>query len=979
MRLRFDLPLKQISASSVVLLALAPALSATSAFAQQGIINTAQSTSNDATGTPLSALPVQGNASGDSGPTAESVTVTGSRLRTSNLTSEAPITVITSKQIEQSSAQTLEDVLRKIPAIGTSGTYGSTNNGGNGSNCIDLRNLGIARTLVLVNGKRFVHTPYGDGNDCVDLSTIPLAMIDRIDIEKDGASTIYGADAVAGVINIITKKNFIGTQINLDGGITASGDGREGTVSGTTGFDFAQGRGNLALSGSYLDRGSVPQKDRDWANPVISADNGPNLPVTIGSGYTPGGRVFSAAGPAGRTLGTVVGTRLLPFSTTYNGTADGSNAATGRYNYGYDQDLNGRLKQGNLDGSAHFDINDHITAYVDAFYTHKDAETQLSGQPISGTVDGSMLYDIPKGNPYAEALGINQNVYQYRRTIDWGPRQYMTHADVYQFTGGLKGNITGNWDYDAYYSYGRATNVINQTNQVNFVNLEQEAGFRGTSATNLNQGVYDPSVCVAAKGCVLGDPFGAGNLSQAGVNYASFTSHATAFYQVRDLGVSITNNKLIQLPYGPLGLAIGMEHRGEDGAYHPDPIVESGASLANTEHPTGGGFNVTEAFGELNIPILKNLPFAKDLSADISGRYSSYNTFGSVENWKAGINWSPSRDIRFRANIGSSTRQPQIYELFAGVTTGFPSANDPCDSGHISSYGALEGVVAANCAKKIGGYSASTFAQAGSGQIPTNSGGNSNLEPETSRTYTIGTVLTPRYLPNFTAAIDYFHTKIANSIGTVSTQYILDSCYTSVNYSNGFCNQINPRASNGQLSTVNSIYENLGEIRTSGIDFDLNYLIRLRQGFNVNLSNSMVDTIAYIEQQVPGGPFQNFKGRLISGLYGTAFPVIRDNATATLAKDAFSFSWTTRYIDSMTVNNGSEDLTATTARYYKVNEVFYHDIVATYNWKKIQFIAGIDNLFDKTPLLVVDSTTNTDPNVYDVLGRFFYAKLQFHF
>ncbi|MGI4800415.1 MAG: TonB-dependent receptor plug domain-containing protein, partial [Janthinobacterium lividum] len=460
MRPRLDFSLKHTFASSIALLALAPVLGATSAFAQQGIVSAAQSTPNDATGTPLSALRVQGNASGDSGPTAESVTVTGSRLRTSNLTSEAPITVITSKQIEQSSAQTLEDVLRKIPAIGTSGTYGSTNNGGNGSNCIDLRNLGIARTLVLVNGKRFVHTPYGDGNDCVDLSTIPLAMIDRIDIEKDGASTIYGADAVAGVINIITKKNFTGTQINLNGGITASGDGREGTISGTTGFDFAQGRGNIAVSGSYLDRGSVAQKDRDWANPVISADNGPNSPVTIGSGYTPGGRIFSAAG---KTLGTVVGNSLVPFSTTYNGGADGSNAATGRYNYGYDQDLNGQLKQGNLDGSAHFDINDHITAYLDAFYTHKDTESQLSGQPISGTVDGSMLYEIPQGNPYAEALGINQPVSEYKRTIDWGPRQYMTHADVYQFTGGLKGNITGNWDYDAYYTYGRATNVIDQT------------------------------------------------------------------------------------------------------------------------------------------------------------------------------------------------------------------------------------------------------------------------------------------------------------------------------------------------------------------------------------------------------------------------------------------------------------------------------------------------------------------------------------
>ncbi|MGI4958817.1 MAG: TonB-dependent receptor domain-containing protein [Janthinobacterium lividum] len=957
------------------MLALAPVLYAAPAYAQQGVITDAQSTPNDATGTPLSALPTLGNASGNSGPTPESVTVTGSRLRTSNLTSEAPITVITSKQIEQSSAQTISDVLRKIPAIGTAGTYSTTDNGGNGSNCIDLRNLGIARTLVLVNGKRFVHTPYGDGFDCVDLSTIPVAMVDRIDIEKDGASTIYGADAVAGVINIITKKNYVGTQLNADGGITASGDGRQGTISGTTGFDFSQGRGNVALSGSYSDLGAIAQKDRDWAEPVISADSGPDGGLTIGSGYTPAGRIFSASGA---TLGTVIGNKLVHRNSTFLGGTDGSNVQNGRYNYGYDTLLQNRTQQGNLDGSAHYDFNDHVTAYIDAYYTHKDSQSKLSGQPISGTVDGSMLYDIPRGNPFAEALGIDQDVSQYKRTIDWGPRTYETHADVYQFTGGLKGNITGNWDYDAYYSYGRATNVINQTNQVNFTKLEREAGFRGTDPSNPDAGVYDPSVCTSSPGCVLGNPFGSGGLSQAGINYASFTSHSVSFYQVRDLGVTITNNKLIRLPYGPLGLAIGMEHRGEDGAYHPDPIVQSGQSLANTESPTGGGFNVTEAFGELNIPILKNLPFAKDLSADVSGRYSDYSTFGSVENWKAGINWSPSRDIRFRANIGSSVRQPQIYEAFGGITTGFPSATDPCDSGQVGTYGALSGVVAANCAVKIKGYN-NSFTQAGSGQIPTNSGGNPNLQPETSRTYTFGTVVTPRFLPNFTATVDYFHTKIANSIGTVSTQYILDNCYESTGLSSSFCSGVNPRASNGQLSTVNSSYQNLGETRTSGIDFDLNYLIKLRHGFNLNLSNSMVDTVAFIEQQTPGGPFQNFKGRLISGLYGTAYPVIRDNATATIAKGGFSFSWTTRFIDSMKVNDGSNDLTPETAIYYKTNEVFYHDIVATYNWKKVQFIGGIDNLFDKTPLLVIDGTTNTDPNVYDIRGRFFYAKMQLRF
>ncbi|MGI4747560.1 MAG: TonB-dependent receptor domain-containing protein [Janthinobacterium lividum] len=913
---------------------------------------------------PLAASPVAGAiAAGQAPGSAETVEVTGSRLRTSNVTSEAPVTVITSKQIEQSSAQTVEDVLRKVPSVGTAGLYGTTNNGGNGASCIDLRNLGIVRTLVLVDGKRFVHSGYGNGADCVDLNTVPVAMIDRIEILKDGASTIYGADAIAGVINIITKKNVVGTTINTGGNITASGDAINGNISGTTGFDFAQGRGNLVLSGSYLDRGKVEQRTRDWANPVISSDSGPGS-LLLNSSIPVSGRYFGY--DSGTSYGTVVNGKLTKFTS-----AD-------RYNYGSEQDLLGQLTQGNLSLNGHYDVSPHFQPYVSGYYTHKTSETQLAGQPVTGTVDGSQLFDIPKGNPYAEALGIDEQAYAYKRVSDWGSRQYLTATDARQGTIGAKGNIIGNWDYDAYYTYGRSVTSINQTNQVNFTKLEQEMGFKHTSTTNLDEGVYDPSVCVASTGCVLSNPFGSGAMSAAAIKYASFTSHAQAIYQFRDLGATITNPKLLPLPYGPLGLAIGMEHRGEDGAYHPDPTIASGQSLANTESSTGGGFNVTEVFGELSIPILKNLVMAKDLSADISGRYSSYNTFGSAKNWKAGINWTPVNDIRFRANIGTVTRQPAIEELFGGDTTGYPSATDPCDSGRITSYGSRQATVAANCANKISGYN-SSFVQTAAGQVPTISGGNSALRPETARTYTIGTVVTPRWVPNLSMTVDYFHTKIANSISVLSTQYILDQCYESTGLSNAMCSLVNQRTSAGQLSTVSAVYENLGETRTSGIDFDLNYLLRLGGGNTLNFSNELVDTISYLQQETPGGPFLNFKGRIINGLYGTAYPTIRDNFTGTYSKGKFSFGWTVRFIDHMTVNDGSTDLTAATATYYKTNEVFYHDIVATYNWHKIQFIGGIDNLFDKTPLLVVDGSTNTDTNVYDVLGRYFYAKMQFHF
>ncbi len=922
---------------------------------------------------PFSAVGASTNA-GTGAPPAENVEVTGSRLRTSNVTSEAPITVVTAKQIEQSSSQTIEDVLRRVAAVGSSGTYASTDNGGNGSSCIDLFNLGITRTLVLVDGRRFVHSAYGDGNDCVDLDTIPIQMVDRIEILKDGASTIYGADAVAGVVNIITKKNFSGTQLNVGGNITASGDNKQGDISGITGFDFAQGRGNVEISGHYLQRQPVLQKDRDWADPIVTGDNGPGQPFTYGSAVPEAGRYFGAVSGDITTLNN----RIVPFQNQYNGANSSQPNINGRYDNGFDSLLSDFESQGNLAGEAHFDVNDHLTAYASTFYTHKNTQTQLSGQPITGNpnLDSSLI--IPQGNPFAEAFGINEPLSGFRRTTDIGPRAIYTGTDTWQATVGARGKIIGNFDYDAYFTYGYSDTTITSSNLINFTNFENALGFDQITNAEEIPDSYNASLCNPAKGCALLNPFGAGNISSAAAKYVSFTANANAYYQFRDYGGSITNNKLVQLPYGPLGLAVGFEYRQENGAYHPDPTIESGVSTSAQEFPTGGGFDVGEVFGELNIPILKNVVAAKDLSADVSGRWSDYNTFGGVQNFKAGLNWSPTQDIRFRANIGTSTRQPAIAEAFGGDTLSFEQGNDPCTPTQISTYGAANGIVAANCAKQ---HLPAGYSQNGD-QIATLVGGNPQLLPETSRTYTIGTVLTPRFLPNLSATIDYYHTSINNQIGEIPVQSVEDGCYTSVNLSSPFCADAGQRNGSGNIGLATAPFENEGVLRTNGIDFDLNYLLKLRGGNSFNFTNELVDTIGYTEQLTNGGPFVNLKGTLNTvlggGLYPVGVPVIRDNFTGTYAHGPFSFSWTVRYIDGMVYNEGGANFTSA-LRFYKTNEVFYHDIVATYNYKKILFVAGIDNLFDRTPPFALDGSQNTASNVYDIYGRTFYARLQVRF
>ncbi len=944
-------------------------------FAAQAAPFSADTQLAQVTGTPLAASPSSllgnTNAIQPASPGAETVEVTGTLLRNSNTTSEAPITVVTAKQIEQSSSQTIEDVLRKVASVGSSGNYASTNNGANGSSCIDLFNLGITRTLVLVDGRRYVHSAYGAGDDCVDLDTIPIQMVDRIEILKDGASTIYGADAVAGVINIITKKNYSGTQINLGGNITASGDDKQGDISGITGFDFAQGRGNVEVTGHYLQRQPVLQKDRDWADPVVTGDNGPGQPYTIGSGIPEAGRYF------GQTSGneiTTINNQVVPFSGVYNGANGSTPNINGRYDYGHDTFLSDYESQGNLAGQTHYDVNDHLTAYASVYYTHKDTEEQLSGQPVTGNPNNASSLIIPQGNPFAEALGINEALTGFRRTTDIGPRQYETGTDTWQATVGGRGNIVGNWNYDAYFTYGYSDTTIKILNSINANNFEAALGSDG----NVND-PFNASLCNPAQGCALLNPFGAGNISPAAARYVSFTDSSNAFYQFRDYGGTVTNNKLLKLPYGPLGLAVGFEYRQENGAYHPDAITESGQSTAAEVFPTGGGFDVGEVFGELHIPILKNVLAAKDLSADVSGRWSDYNTFGGVQNFKAGLNWSPTQDIRFRANIGTSTRQPAIAEAFGGDTLNFEQGNDPCTPTQTPTYGALSGIVAANCARQKlpAGYT-----QTGD-QIATLVGGNPQLMPETSRTYTIGTVLTPRFLKSFSAEIDYYHTSINNQIGEVPIQFIEDQCYTSVNESSPLCADAGTRNGSGNIALANAPYENLGVVRTNGIDFDLSYLLKLRGGNSIQITNELVDTIGYTEQLTNGGEFLNLKGTLNTvlggGLYPVGVPVIRDNATGTFAHGPFSFSWTMRYIDGMTYNEGGSNFSPAVDRFYRTNEVFYHDIVATYNFKRVGLVAGIDNLFDRTPPFAIDGSENTASNVYDIYGRTFYARLQVKF
>ncbi len=890
--------------------------------------------------------------------TAETLTVVGSALSQRNNASANPVQTITSRQIQRTASTTIGEYLQRLPSIGSSGTTNTQTSGGLGMSCTDIRNLGASRVLVLIDGKRQVQSA-SSSQSCVDLNTIPVDLVDSIEILKDGGSELYGADAVSGVINIKLKHNLTTGGFTVRGGITDQGDGQTGKISGHKGFNFDQGRGNITLFGSYETVSPIMQRNRTWArDPQVT--NPVSGKPAYGSSISTATRVMD---PAGRfNLVQSPNGDFTPFSSADN------------YNYGRDGNLTNYLQTATLHGQAHYDVTDWFKPYASIFYSHKTTQQTQAPSPVTGSIYPSTLpssFILPSGNPYNM---WGQDVNMYKRMDAFGDRQFGQASDTWQVNAGAKGHIFGGWNYDASMAYGASDMTLRAQNVVNYNHMMQEMGVRQLTPGDAHSAVvYDSSVCAASSGCVLQNPFAP--WSQKAVDYASATISNHTSYQLRDFNFRVHNNHLVHMPYahgGDVGLAFGVEHRSEQLSFTPDPLSNAGdiAAANGSASATGGGFNTTEIYGELNVPFLRNAFMAKDLSVDAQGRWSRYNTFGSTQIWKTGINWAPVDDIRFRATLGTSFRQPNVYELYGGRTLSYQSAHDPC--AQVSSYGALSGNVAANCA--LQGINTASFVDANAGKIPTISGGNPNLQPETGRTWTVGTVITPRFAPHLNVSVEYWHYTINHTISALLPQYVLDECYTGADPS--YCSDVSQRTTGNQISTVQTLYQNLGTLREDGLDFDLSYNIHLFGKNYLSLSNNYQQVFGYNQQNEPNGKFYNYTGRMFNQT-GSGIPRIRDYATATWSHGNVALTYMMSYTSGMVWNNGTTDLTAKTAGQYRTPGIFAHDLTLTYTLPHWTIEVGVNNLLDKKPPFVLDSYFNTAAALYgeEMMGRYVFVQV----
>lgn len=743
--------------------------------------------------------------------TLDRIEVTGSRIRQVDVETAQPVVMISREDIQAGGFNTVADILQNIPSAGSptfSRTSPLTANQEAGGQYIDLRNLGAQRTLVLVNGKRLGISPDG----FQDVSTIPAAMVERIDVLKDGASSIYGSDAMAGVINIITRSNFEGAEVNAYIGQYGEGDGQKQS------YDFVIGmtgdRGSVTIGAEYHNEDGVWARNR-W----FSSDSYPGYPQysTTVVGQWGNWRPVGSTGPwqvADR------GSDALGPGGWHNQTGADTSKASDQMH------VMTPLERRSLFVNANYDLTDNIRFVTDLSYTKRESNRQIAGYPTQSTAIGAPMSADSYFNPTGGASAVN-----WRRRGWEVPRTTDTAQTTWRWTAALQGSFEiGDrfFDWDAGYMFNENDLTIINNGNLFIPNVRRAVG---PSFVNAQGQLVCGTPGNEIAGCVPWNPFAGFGTGAVANSLADPAVQAYLYKEEHALGRTKTNNyfanlagSLFTLPAGDLGFAVGYEHRKEEGGFTPDAIAQSGDSTNLASGPTYGTYSLDEVYAELNIPILADIAGAKELSVSLASRYSDFDTFGDTINSKFGLKWRPIDDLLVRATWAEGFRAPTIGDLYGGTsdtfTTGF---RDPCDS----VYGAAAG--SARCLQDVGvgyrqlqqGFVPTTTAGAQT-PVPFTSGSNPNLKPEFSESKTVGFVYSPSYVEGLSVGLDWWNIRIDNTIVSDSPNSILADCYIALIESR--CSMFTRDPSLGNIvAQLQYGGRNSGYAETEGFDLDVNY------------------------------------------------------------------------------------------------------------------------------------------------------------
>jgi len=929
--------------------------------------------------------------------TLDRVQVTGSRIKRTELETSQPVFSLSRADIQAQGLTSVGDVIQNLSANGS--TLNSTfNNGGNGETRVSLRNLGSNRTLVLVNGQRWVG---GTGlGGAVDLNTIPTAAVERIEVLKDGASAIYGSDAIAGVVNVILRSDFDGAEANAYLGMFDKGDGFKQSYDftiGSTGERFS-----AMFGAGYVKEEPVMAGDRE-----ISAVPTFNTGLFFGSSTTPNGRfaLCRAPGVIDPVSGACSVGQTRPNGTagqfTYNDGQRGLNwrnrTGTDVYNYAPDNYLITPQERKSIFGRASVNITDDTRFVATTTYNNRRSEQALAAMPIVlGTGPGAGVQartvNISASNLY-NPFGAPVSRVQ-RRAIETGGRSFNQNVDTFAFSGAFDGSFdVGDrlFSWDAGMVYGR--NDQNDTTQglFNLLALKNSLGPSMRDANGVPVCVSTPgNLATIVPGCVPLNLLGAvGTITPEMLAYSSFIAHDESGYKMKQYFANMSG-ELFELPGGMLAFAAGVERRSENGFSQPDALIASGNTTGNATTPTGGGFSVQEAYVELAIPLLRDVAFAKELEFSLASRYSDYSTFGDTVNSKFGFKWRPIEDVLVRGNYAQGFRAPSIAELFTGVADSFPQVADPCND---AVFPQLTAAAQARCLAE--GVSAGGYDQ-GNPQIRTDTGGFAGLGAEESTNKTLGLVWSPGFIEGFDVSLDWWNIQIDQGISSPSAQFILDECIKVNNPL--FCQDPNiatgqvgyTRFPGGTINSLLSVPQNRSLIDVEGYDLTVNY--RLPETAWGKFSFTWDSTyMANYEFDQDGdnlvGEYSDRSNnwRIRSNLltrwemgdvgatWASRFYSKQDEDCSTIAYYGFGDLCSDQFRQIDDPDTLIADLKD--APQNRIGGTTYHD-VSVY-WKapwNAKITLGVNNVFDKQPPLAYSTFANTFDPQYEIPGQLVYLQ-----
>lgn len=898
---------------------------------------------------------------------AQRIEVTGSRVRRIDAESAAPVQTVTRDQIQNSGVVSVGELLQALPSIAGAATNPQVNNGGgDGASTISLRGLGSQRTLTLLDGRRL--------GPSFDVNSIPLNLIDRVDILKQGAGATYGSDAIGGVVNIITRKNQNGVNIAYQNGRSSRGDAK--TESIELSFGASTDRGHVSVGVNYNKQGSVSAGAREFSKSALywyTYDGAVNI-LKLGSSSTPQGRITLPSGtvlPNGVTARDQFGcsaTGASQILTRITGAAGTSLADfrcyTGADAYDY-QPLNLALTPQERTGvflDAGYNINDAVEIYASALHNNTKSGFQIAPLPMVANNDG---FATSANNPFGISFGstnaggtVGSNLQV--RPVDLGTRLSVTETSLTQFTTGLRGSIPGTtWTWDVSYTYQ---------------GTRQNSSVDGYINQGLLQGALDRDAFNIFN--VTGDS-ATGQASLAGLR--PFSAGYTNFFtgNERTLEAVLTGDAF-KWGAGTAQAAVGASwRRGWLNAridqltlYTPPTFTSCLLSAETCSGPTKGSEEVKEVFGEILIPLLKNAPGVKALNLTLGSRYSEFDSFGSTTNSSAKLEYRPVTDLLFRGTWSQVFRAPTISDRFATQQGGFPTFIDPCRGA---------------TGNEPGYAQACQYITPGSGFTQDNSqilgfyGGNPSLSPEKGTVTTLGFVYDSSLIRGFSVSADYWRYRLNQAITEGDPTVIAQTCLAAP--SAAFCSRIRRDPGTGQIVNIGLSNLNAGFIETDGVDVSMKYILpptsfgRFQLGLDVARTNSF-------KYDLGGGTVTEAAGTLDPS-YGN-FAKLRVSTQVGWTMGNFGVQWSSRHIAKSTISNSKDANYGDTSGgiiYVQQGGVTYHDLAMSYSLKQFgttKLIVGVNNAGDKQPPLAYQFQTNgnVDVQTYDTIGRRWFVRLE---